>query len=262
MRRRDHVHAEIGDRPGEREHEKRAAIAKCDARQARCGEHAPARNERPSAVPWGVAPIAPPPDQERHGEARRRVHHHGQPDQRRRIPDLREQQREVGRRHRSHETGADCGGSEDEQVSEAAPRTERGGRTLGSRVATSGSLETAHLERAGPWLPRPFAAEPRTQGRRNERTSRPRAHREPTHPRWLRARQGTPGVDIPSQRRPHSAGRGRLERKGAPYGPSPRATISSVMLTRLDRSARSGPAGLEQPSSPRVFRRRILLAST
>ena len=125
MRRRDHVHADVGDRPGEREHEKRAAIAKCDGSQATCGEHAPAGNERPSAVARGIAPIAPPPDQERHGEARRRVHHHGQPDQRRRIPDLREQQRQVGRRHRSHETGADCGRSEDKQVGQAAPRTER-----------------------------------------------------------------------------------------------------------------------------------------
>jgi hypothetical protein len=52
--------------------------------------------------------------------------------------------------------------------------------------------------------------------------------------------------------------RGVSRARGAPYGPSPRAAISSVMLTTLTiaRPGRDRPWRLEQSSSPRVFRGR------
>jgi hypothetical protein len=122
---RDHVHADVRDRAGKCEHEKRRALAKRCRRQTARSEQASSGDERPSAVPRSVAPITPPPHEERHGEAGRRVHHHHQPDQRRGFSDVREQQREVGRRHGPDEAGADCRRGEDEQVGEAASRTKR-----------------------------------------------------------------------------------------------------------------------------------------
>ena len=51
-------------------------------------------------MPRGVAPVAPAPDEERHGEARPRVHHHHATDQSRSLPDLGEQTAAGGRSRR------------------------------------------------------------------------------------------------------------------------------------------------------------------
>ena len=121
----DDVHAHVGERAGQREHQVRRPLAKCNGSQPARGEQAARDDERPSSVPRRVSPIAPATDQERHGEPGGRVHHHHEPDQSRRLPDVREQKREIGRRHRAHEARADGGRGEDDEVGEAASRVER-----------------------------------------------------------------------------------------------------------------------------------------
>jgi hypothetical protein len=124
---RDHVHTRVRNRPSEREHEKRRAVAERHGRQAAGSEYCPAADEQSPAVTRGMALVAPAPDNERHRETRGRVHHHHKPDQRGSFPDLREKQWEVGRQHRPDKAGTDCCGGEDEQVGETPPRSERDG---------------------------------------------------------------------------------------------------------------------------------------
>jgi hypothetical protein len=125
MGRHHDVHAHVRKGARQREHQERRALAERDGAQPARREQAAHDDERPSPVPRRVTPIAPAADEERHRKAGRRVDHHHQPDQGRRLPDVREQEREIGRRHRAHETRSDSGRGEDDQVGEAAPRTER-----------------------------------------------------------------------------------------------------------------------------------------
>ena len=125
MRRHDDVDAHVRERAGERQHQERRAVAERDRRQAPRGEEAAAHDERPPPVPRRVAPVAPAADEERHREAGGGVDHHHQPDQGRRLPDVSEQEREIRRRHGADEARADSRRGEDDQVAEAAPRTER-----------------------------------------------------------------------------------------------------------------------------------------
>jgi hypothetical protein len=138
MRGRDDVHADVRNRAGESEYEKRGAVAECDRCQAASGEQTAPDDEWPSTVPRRMAPIAPPADEQRHGEASRGVHHHHQTDQSRSLPDFREKEREVRRRDGPDETGADSRRSEDEQVSEAPPSTEGDGKNAGERRRDEG----------------------------------------------------------------------------------------------------------------------------
>jgi hypothetical protein len=125
MRGRDHVHADVRNRAGESQHEKRRTVAEGGRRQTAGGEQAAPGDERPPALSWRVAPITPPSHDERHGEPGGRVHHHHQPDQSRSLPDVREKQGQVGGRYRPDQTGADRCRGEDDEVGEAASRVER-----------------------------------------------------------------------------------------------------------------------------------------
>jgi hypothetical protein len=125
MSRHDDVHADVRKRAGEGEHEERRPLAGRDCGQPAGGEQAADDQERPAPVPRRVASVAPATDEERHGEPGRRVDHHHETDQGRRLSDVRQQEREIGRRHGAHEAGADGRRCEDEQVGEASLRPQR-----------------------------------------------------------------------------------------------------------------------------------------
>jgi hypothetical protein len=60
MRRRDHVHADVRNRAGKGEHEKRRVMAERGRLQTARGDQAAAGDERPPGLPRGMASITPP----------------------------------------------------------------------------------------------------------------------------------------------------------------------------------------------------------
>ena len=119
VRRGDGVQADVDDGSGERQHEVRARRAERDRDQAACGDERAAEDERhPATTAAACEPVAPDPDDQRHGHPGRGVDEHDHPDQAGRVVDPLEHERQVARRDRAAEAGGERGGREGDDVRE------------------------------------------------------------------------------------------------------------------------------------------------
>ena len=101
------VDANIGHQAEQCRQQERVPSTERNGSQTSGRHEASARDEGAPTVPITMAPVAPDSDRERHCEARNGVNDHDRANQARRVLDVGEYDRKVGRRHGPHNPSAD-----------------------------------------------------------------------------------------------------------------------------------------------------------